>query len=86
MTSGGNNINYFPDNQLTKFIAVPPKISMTQHASFPRRIGRPWSKGFDNLKNEWLRSQPTQENRTTQWTIHPMMLSVAFACLLDAGN
>jgi len=24
MTSGGNNFNYFPENQLTKFIAVPP--------------------------------------------------------------
>jgi len=22
MTSGGNNFNYFPDNQLTKFSAV----------------------------------------------------------------
>jgi len=35
MTSGGNNFNYFPENQLTKFIAVPRKISMTQRASFP---------------------------------------------------
>jgi len=24
MTSGGNNFNYFPENQLNKFIAVPP--------------------------------------------------------------
>ena len=23
MTSGGNNCDYFPENQLTKFIAVP---------------------------------------------------------------
>jgi len=23
MTSGDNNFNYFPENQLTKFIAVP---------------------------------------------------------------
>jgi len=35
MTSGDNNFNYFPENQLTKFIAVPPKISMTQRASSP---------------------------------------------------
>jgi len=39
MTSGGNNLNYFPENQLTKFIAVPslnlPKNSITQRASFP---------------------------------------------------
>jgi len=42
MTSGGNNFNYFPENQLTKFIeAPPPKISMTQRASFPTRDGRP---------------------------------------------
>jgi len=33
MTSGGNNFNYFPENQLTEFIAVPPKIPMTQRAS-----------------------------------------------------
>jgi len=24
MTSGGNSFNYFPENQLTKFIAVSP--------------------------------------------------------------
>ena len=36
MTSGGNSFNYFPENQLTKFIAVSsPKISMTQRASSP---------------------------------------------------
>jgi len=41
MTSGGNSFNYFPENQLTKFIAVPPKISMTQRASFPPRMDAP---------------------------------------------
>jgi len=35
MTSGGNNFNYFPENQLTKFIAVRPKVSMTQRVSSP---------------------------------------------------
>jgi len=41
MTSGGNSFNYFPENQLTKFISVPPKISMTQRASSPQDR-RPW--------------------------------------------
>jgi len=26
MTSGGNNFNYFSENQLTKFIAAPLKF------------------------------------------------------------
>jgi len=26
MTSGGNNFNYFPENQLIKFIAAPLKF------------------------------------------------------------
>jgi len=34
MTSGDNSFNYFPENQVTKFIAVRPKMSMTQRASF----------------------------------------------------
>jgi len=32
MTSGGNNFNYFPENQMTKFIAPP---SLMQRAPFP---------------------------------------------------
>jgi len=41
MTSGGISSSYFPENQLTKFIAVSNKISMTQHASFPPRMDAP---------------------------------------------
>jgi len=41
MTSGDNSFNYFPDNQLTKFIAAPHKISMMQRASSPPQDGRP---------------------------------------------
>jgi len=41
MTSGGNNFNYFPENQLAKFkvcpanflIFVPPRISVTHFAT-----------------------------------------------------
>jgi len=39
MTSGGNNFNYFPENQLTKFklcpptYLFPPRISVTHFAS-----------------------------------------------------
>ena len=40
MTSGDNNVNYFPENQLTKFIAAP-QISMTQRASSPPRMDAP---------------------------------------------
>jgi len=39
---------------------------------------------FDNLKNEWFHSLLTQEDRTTQWTIHQWCYwyLVAFARLL----
>jgi len=50
MTSGGNSFNYFPENQLTKFIAVP-QISITQRASFPQD-GRPcvWARYLKNMR------------------------------------
>ena len=47
MSSGGNNFNYFPENQLTKFklcplpnFLIPPRISVTHFAS-PRARGCP---------------------------------------------
>jgi len=63
MTSGGNNINYFPDNQLTNFIAVPlpPKISVTQRASFPRRMDAPGPKVLTIWK--WMVSFTTDTRR-----------------------
>jgi len=36
MTSGGNNFNYFPENQLTKFIAVPLKCQWRNVCHPPR--------------------------------------------------
>jgi len=54
MTSGGNSFNYFPENQLTKFISVPPKISMTQHASSPRIDAPGWlQRSTDTFSKLW---------------------------------
>jgi len=35
MRSGGNNFNYFPENQLTKFSARPLRPLVTPHVPHP---------------------------------------------------
>jgi len=48
MTSGGNNFNYFAENQLTKFSARDAEISIT------RNFQEYFSRTFQDLKLQFL--------------------------------
>jgi len=49
MTSGGNNFNYFPDNQLTKFSAVKSRGPRWKPCGPLRLRGRPRAPGWETL-------------------------------------
>jgi len=80
MTSGGNNINYFPDNQLTKFIAVHPlkfQWSNVRHSpvGWTPLVQRFWQ------SEEWMVSFTTDTRRPYHSVDHSPNDVIGSVCL-----
>jgi len=69
LTSGVNNYNYFPENQLTKFRAVETvKVNRDQNFPPPGCFGYYWARNQD-VKVVEKRTLPEEFGTVSMWII-----------------